>query len=213
MKILSRDFTLKEKILLVVLCVLLVGLAYYWLVFIPCRDNIDAAHADRDAAQDELIVAMLKENQLKQMQSELDRIGELQAASRMESYNASKAELTTLNNVLEAADDYAVSFSGVTRNGDQIRRNFTLQFRTGSFQTAKAIVSRLSDSEYRCLLGDLQYATTLRRLIDDERAPVVRVIEDRRYAEDIVVTTTATFFETMYGGTPDAGLPADEAAS
>ena len=213
MKIMSRDFTPKEKILLAILFVLVIGAAYYWLIFVPCGNAIDRANADRDATQAELLIARTKEAQLQKMQSELDSLGELQYASRMESYNNSKEELKLLNSVLEAADEYSVSFSSASREGDQIRRNFTMQFTTVNFATAKEIIRRLSDSELRCLLGDVQYVTSLRRLAEDESRTNARLIDDIYYYDVITVDMTATFFETMVGGTPDAGLPADEAAS
>ena len=65
----SRDFTTKEKILLVILLILVLGVAYYWLIFVPCRNAIEAANADRDATQTELLIAQAKEAQLKKMQS------------------------------------------------------------------------------------------------------------------------------------------------
>ena len=212
MKIMSRDFTTREKILLVILLILVLGVAYYWLIFVPCRNNIEAANADRDATQAELMIAQAKEAQLKKMQSELDSLGELRYASRMESYNNSKEELRLLNSVLEAADEYAVSFASASRNGDQIRRNFTMEFKTFDFTTAKEIIQRLSKSELRCILGDIQYGTSLYRLGDYETHVGARLIGDYYYYDVITVNMTATFFETMVGGTPDAGLPADSAA-
>ena len=207
MKILSRDFTLKEKILILLLCLIIIALAYYRFVHVPCVTAIESAHAERDAYQTEFVTASAKEMQLKKMKEELDQLGELQYNSRMESYNNAKAEMTVLNNVLEAANDYSITFSSVTKDGDQIRRNFSLSFQTGSFAAAKQIIARLSESEYRCLLGDMQYSMTLRRLGKDETAYVERVVDDVRYGVQVRITTTATFFETMYGGTPDAGLP------
>lgn len=212
MKFLSRDFTLREKILLIVFCLILLALAYYRFVYIPTSDAIDAARADRDASQTELLVALTKEAQMRKMKTELDDLGELQETSRMDSYNNSKAELSLLNSVLEAADDYSVSFASVTRDGDQIRRNFSLQFTTGSFDAAKQIVAHLAESEYRCLIGDMQYTKTLRRADEGEATVGGKWINDFYYFDVINVSTTATFFETMYGGTPDAGLPADRSA-
>ncbi len=212
MKVLSRDFSTKEKVMLLILCLLLVGLAYYRFLWVPCADAVESAHAQRDSLQIELQTALIKESQLKKMHNELDALGELQTASRMESYNNTKAELTVLNNVLEAANDYAISFSGVTKDGDQIRRNFSLSFETDSFAAAKRIIALLSESEYRCLIGDIQYNVTLRRLAENEKARVTRTVDNVAYAEIVNVTTVATFFETMYGGTPDAGLPADKTA-
>ena len=212
MKILSRDFTLKEKVLLLILCLVLVGLAYYRFVFVPCQDAISRANNTRDALQIELLGAMTKEAQLKKMKDELDSLGELRETSRMDSYNNAKAELSLLNSVLEAADEYAVSFASVTKDGDQIRRNFSLQFQTGSFAAAKQIVARLSESEYRCLLGDIQYSSTVRVASEKEKTVGGYWDGEVYYFNVITVNTTATFFETMYGGTPDAGLPADKSA-
>lgn len=212
MKIMSRDFTAKEKVLLLILGLILIALSWYRFIFIPCRDGVASARAEQERYQTELLVAQAKEAQLQKMQAELDEIGDRMASSRMESYNNTKQELTLLNSILENANDYSVSFSGVTRDGDQIRRNFSLTFQTGSFAAAKQIIQRLAESEYRCLLGDMQYSVTLRRLEKDEKASVERVVDEVRYAEQINMTTTATFFETMYGGTPDAGLPEDKAA-
>ena len=212
MKVLSRDFTLREKILLIVFCLILLALAYYRFVYVPCSDAIANARADRDMYQTELLSAMTKEAQLRRMKTELDSLGELQETSRMDSYNNSKAELSLLNSVLEAADKYSVSFASVTRDGDQIRRNFSLQFTTGSFDAAKQIIACLSESEYRCLIGDMQYTKTLLRAEEGETFTGGQWIDGVYYFNVITVATTATFFETMYGGTPDAGLPADRAA-
>lgn len=211
MKVLSRDFTLREKILLIVFCLILLALAYYRFVYVPCNNAIERARTDRDNYQTELLIALTKEAQLRKMKTELDSLGELQETSRMDSYNNSKAELSLLNSVLETADNYSVSFASVTRDGDQIRRNFSLQFTTGSFQTAKRIIARLAESEYRCLIGDMQYTKTLRRANEGETTVGGQWIDGVYYFDVITVATTATFFETMYGGTPDAGLPADRA--
>ena len=212
MKVLSRDFTVREKVMLIILSLILLALAYYRFVYIPCNDAIDKAHADRDMLQMELLGAMTKEAQLRKMKAELDSLGELQETSRMDSYNNSKAELSLLNGILESADDYAVSFANVTRDGDQIRRNFSLQFTTGSYDAAEQIIARLAESEYRCLIGDMQYSKTLRRAAEGETVAGGQWVDGVRYYDVITVTATATFFETMYGGTPDAGLPADRAS-
>lgn len=205
MKLLSRDFNTAEKVLLTFLTLLLLGLAYYWFVDQPCRNAITAANSERDALQVELFAVQAKEAQLKRMQDELDRLGSLEETSRMESYNNTKAELTMLNNALTSADSYYINFSSVTRNGDQIRRNFSLQFTTRSFDDAKSIIADLSQSEYRCLLGDMQYSVT-----PHYSYSIYSGLPDEAY-DVITVNTTATFYETMYDGTPDAGLPADEA--
>ena len=181
--------------MLSVLGLLLFVLAYYRFFYVPCTAAVEQAEMRRDTLQTELAVARSKEAKLKRMQEELDGLGELSEASRMGSYNNSEAELHLLNSVLESAGDYFVSFSTVTRDGDQIRRNFKLQFTATTFEQAKQIITELTKSEYRCLLGDVQYSTAS-RLRNGQQA-------ERK----ITVNATATFFETMFDGVADAGLP------
>ncbi len=190
---LEREFNPAERVLLLLLGLLLVLLAYYRFVYRPVYDEIENAHTERVALQTELMAVQTRVAQLTRMREELDSIGT--DADRMESYNNSKAELSLLNSSLDDVLQYSISFATVTRDGDQIRRNFTLQFTTDSFEGAQRVLKRLTASEYRCLLGDVQY-TSSRNGHDggDER---------------VTVSTTATFFETMVGGTPDAGLPVD----
>ena len=207
MKVLSRDFTLKEKILIFVLLLILVALTYYRFVHVPCNEAIETARSEKEMYETELLAVQKKEAQIRAMKEELDSLGELQATSRMESYNNSKAELSLLNSVLESAYNYSISFASVTRSGDQIRRNFNLQFTTGSFDAAKQIISSLADSEYRCLIGGVKYSSALRRAENGEPTLGARYVDGVYYFDSISVTTDATFFETMYGGTPDAGLP------
>ena len=212
MKALSRDFSIKEKVLIVVLLLILVGLAYYRFVHVPCVEAIESAHSQRDMYQTELIAVQTKEAQLRAMKEELDSLGELQNASRMESYNNSKAELALLNSILESAIDYSINFASVTRSGDQIRRNFTLTFTTGSYAAAKKIIASLAESEYRCLIGNTSYTSSLRRAEKDEPTQGGKWVDDVYYYDVISVTANATFYETLYGGTPDAVLPADKSA-
>ncbi len=188
---LSREFTPAEKALILALSLLLVGLAYFYFVYRPIEEVIKNAHAERDALQIELVAVQARVAKLAKMREELDGMGE--HVDRMESYNNSKAEIALLNNCLVDAEDYSITFTAVKRDGDQIRREFSLQFTTDSFATAKKILSSLTQSEYRCKLGDVRYSSSYN-------------IEG---IERVGVNVDAVFYETMVGGTPDAGLPED----
>ena len=196
MKLVSRDFRTGEKVLIAFLALVLLGLAYYWLVDKPVREGIEEAHAQRDAIQTDLTVAQAKLMQLQQMQDELDNLGSLDLSSRMGSYNNSKEELTELNRILSSASSYTVNFSNVTRSGDQIRRNFTLSFTASSYNAAKNIIRELQDCPLRCVLGNISYSG------GGQNAGRSNLQSAR-----ISISTNATFFETMYDGVPDDGLP------
>ena len=142
----------------------------------------------------ELVTVQARLGQLDGMKTELEEISSKAHASIMGSYNNSKAEMKMLNDILEAADDYSISFNDLTRDGDQVRRNFTLQFTAANYDTMTKIISQLTEGKYRCLLGNVQCSS--------ENGDV-RVGQ-------ISVSATATFYETMVGGTPDSLLPQEE---
>lgn len=189
MKIMSRSFNRAEKALLIVLAIILLGLMYYWFVDQPVRDAITSAKAESDGLWVELNTLQADAARLEKMQAELDEIESSGSVSRMGSYNNSEAELRLLNDALAGTLQYSITFSDVTRSGNQIRRNFTLQFKTADYDGAREIVESIENSEFRCIIGDI------RCTVDSDEA--------------VTINAAATFYETMVGGTPDAGLPAD----
>ena len=198
MKALSRDFSLKEKLLLLLLSLILVGLAYYQFVDRPVREALEIAHAEAASLTTELSTVEAKLAKMRRMRSEMEDVTAGGTASEMGSYNNSKAEIAILNDILQDALEYTITFSNVTRNGDQIRRNFTLQFTTDSYEVMEYMLSALSESHYRCLIGDLRCSASKNQDL---------------MKGAITVNATATFFETMVGGTPDAGLPVSKPAA
>lgn len=202
MKVLSRDFTRKEKILIALLLLVLVGLAYYQFLDQPVRESIANAQAEQASLQTELDGLNAKIAVLEVMQREIDDLQAAGFVSIMPSYNSRDTEFSLLNDVLANTTQYSISFSDVSRDGDQIRRNFSLQFTVHNYAEMESILEQLTGSGYRCLLGDIRCSIgTVRR--DNLSEP-----------EDVIsISATATFFETMVGGTPDPGLPADKAAA
>lgn len=191
MKIMSREFSKAEKALIIVLIVVLLGLAYYYFVDRTIRDSIASAQSEEQMLQTEIDALEQRLMYLQSKQNSMDKLQEEGNLSWMNSYNNSKAEVAFLNDILADTINYAVSFSDVTRNGDQIRRRFTLQYTTKNYKQAQEIMEKLCNSENRCLVGDVRCS------IDAEGK--------------VTMNQSATFYETMVGGTPDAALPKDSA--
>ena len=193
MKIWSRDFTRTEKILLAVLFLLLFGYGYYLLVDAPVRKGIATAQAEAQAVEAEMSAVSAKARYLEQLQKELNEVKTRDSLSRMESYNNSNAEVALLHEILGSSTlDYTIEFSDITRYKDQIRRNFSVQFRTRDYNGMRTIIEKLCASRYRCLVNEIRCQMTN--------------TEKESY---VTANVTATFFETMVGGKPDAGLPED----
>lgn len=196
MKIMSRDFTTREKIMLLILTLILLAAGYYVVVDQPIRTAINEARSQQEELNTEIMFLQTKAAALSSMQSELESIEQGESLGKMGSYNNSKAELDELNRLLKAADTYDISFSNVTRDGDLIRRAFSLTFSASDYDKAAELVKSLCSGEWRCIVSDI-------RVVGEE--------DDLR-AGKVNVGVTATFYETMQGGSADSGLPADTAA-
>lgn len=190
MKILSRDFTLREKVLLLILGIILIGLLYVRFIYMPVIDSIDRLKAEQSSAETELSLVNAQLTVLERKQAELDDIEGDGGMSYMPSYNNARNVTKLLNDVL-GSNGYAITFSNVTRDGDQVRRNISLQFEAAKLDDVESILKQLSEGEYRCEIGS------------------VSVNKSSRYGYDTktTVNTDLTFYETMVGGTEDAGLP------
>lgn len=204
MKMLSRDFTKGERILMALLALILLGLLYYYIVDRPVRASLEKAAAAKEDITVELTAVNAKIQRMEEMKKELETIQSDPNASYMGSYNNSKEELAFLNGVLGGAAEYSISFSNVTRDGDQIRRNFSLNFVVPDYNSMESLMKQLGEGRLRCLINDISYSTVRHYYSAAEKKDLEVEID---YYERVTVNATATFFETMVGGTEDAGLP------
>lgn len=195
MKVMSRDFTLKEKVLLIIMAVILLGAVYYLVVDQPVRNAIANAKNEQENLNMELMLQQQKAMSLANMQNELDVIENIDVYGEMGSYNNSKAELDELNQLLKAAQSYNISFSNVSREGDLIRRTFSLTFTAADYEKAEDLITKLCENKWRCLISNISFVSSEKNLQQGS----------------VNVGLTATFYETMTGGTPDSGLPQDTA--
>ena len=192
MKVLSRDFTTKEKALILVLVLILLGLVYYRFVDQNVRDAVASSESEAQMLQTQLDTAQQRVMYLQGLQNKMDALKAEGKLSYMGSYNNSKAEVAFLNDILAQTQQYSIEFANVTRSGNQIRRSFTLRYQTPDYAAAQAVMKKLCAGDNRCLVGDV------RCTIADNGT--------------VIMQQAATFYETMVDGTPDAGLPRDTAA-
>lgn len=193
MKIMSRDFTRFEKILLVVLALILVGLVYYRFIDQNVRQSIANSEADYNEAQTELETLQARLDYLNGIQSSMDELEAQGKLSWMSSYNNSEEEVRFLNDILADTLNYSISFANVTRAGDQIRRSFSLSYRTNGYKAAQEIINRLLSGKNRCLVTNISCGIGTDGVVS--------------------ISQNATFYETMVGGEVDDALPAASAAT
>ena len=175
----------KERLLIIALLVLVVVLFYYRFIHVGITEAREKAKTNVEQLQNEVNMAQARVARIKTMEQEMNS-GEI---SKMGSYNSSKLETAFLHTVLGDAPDYSITFDTVTRDGNQIRRNFALRFTAPSYDAAKNIIKNLTEGEYRCKVGDVDCT-----IANDGRT---------------TINAACTFYETMVGGVEDSALPAD----
>lgn len=145
----KRQFSRREKILLLILAVLLLGVLYYMLVDQPVRDTVADANSRQSAAESELLIDTAKLMQMRQMQSALD---ELSADSKaiVPDYDNAQQVVNLLNKAMLYADSYDLSFRSIAVDGQIVSRPIDLNFTCADYSAAKAILTVLHDGPYRC---------------------------------------------------------------
>ena len=202
MKLLTKEFTKRETVLIFALMIILVALLYYKFVDVPIKNAISEAQQEQTELLKTEETERAQAQKLQKLAETLEDAKADGANSQMLSYNGSSMEIAFLNEVLSKTDSYNLSFTNVTRTDDQIRRNFSLTFSVYSYDAAEEIFRELSASPYRMLIGDVNVSVQYH---SDSYSV------SKGLTTEVKVSLAATFYETMVGRTTDAGLPKNSA--
>lgn len=176
--------------------VVLCGGLYYFLVDRPVRSGIQEADAARNSIEARLALVEQRAANIAGVSAELSALRASGELSWMPSYNAKEAELEMLHRLLnDRTSAYSVSLGNPRRSNNQIRRSLSLTFTANGYREAKEILYNLAHGEYRCLISNVS-------------------LSGLRGIGNVKVSLSATFYETMVGGTPDNDLdPKDRGAA
>lgn len=185
----SRSFTTREKILIIVLCALLLGLLYYQFIVKDVDEAI--ARYDTEELETELLMEQTKAMTIVQMKKEMNE-NKSMTGKVVASYNNVRNEISALNTIFANAIDYNLNFSDPIKDGDAVRRVIDITFTARSYDSAVSIIKELYNCKYRCLI----------RNIDIAPGSVSGGIN----SGNVSVTLQVTFFETMYNADTQQGL-------
>ncbi|WP_172623444.1 type II secretion system protein GspM [Arabiibacter massiliensis] len=157
----NRTFTTREKILLVVLAVLLIGCFYYLVVLQPSLSAISSSDSQIAAIQDEMLVQQAVATRKAEL---VEKIREAEASGvdqkTLPPYDNTKNELAELDAILAAASSYNIDFSNAETAGTLVRRNVSISFTADSYAAAEDVLQKLIDCKYSCLVTDITVSGT-----------------------------------------------------
>ena len=100
MKGLSREFSTREKVLLMIPILIILAALYYIFVHDPVSSGIKDADLQAQMMEDELVVLRARVSQVMQMQSEMKELeSDSTESGYMPSYSAGKDELHFLTRI------------------------------------------------------------------------------------------------------------------
>lgn len=177
----SREFTRREKVLLLVLAVLVLGMTYYLLIHQPTTNQMAEITSEQSQADSDLMLAQATHTQLVRMQEELTALA---AAGVQETevplYDNLQLVMNHLNEILAGTSDYSLSFQPVDLSETFVRRTIQMTFSCPDYNQARQIITVLASGPYRCQIGDLQLSVGQQ--------------------DSISVTMSITYFEVQNSG-------------
>ena len=184
---LSREFTTKEKILLLVCALLALGVLYYQFVFKGVRQQI--SNYATDALEAEIETEQMRAAKIKEMESVIEanqgrEIGDLMV------YNNLAAEINMISSITnKKAEKVSVTWDTPVLKGTTVRRGFSITFQTNRYAYMKEILDAFNTCQYRCIIHDLSVADNS----PTTRSVVARVgafLEELRGREENILIST-----------------------
>ena len=193
---LNREFSAKEKLLLLIAAVLALGLFYYNFVYKFFQSQY--ALYDTAKIEDELLVEQSKSTRIAQMKQIIeDSKGKVKGDLSV--YNNQSAEIIEMGMIFdEDADNVSISWSEPVMSGTIIRRDVNITFHCRSYENFKNVLRKMSEMKYRCLIGNVAVSDANTR----ESTGIVT-------SGDINASISVRFFETSEGAVSLAGVTVD----
>lgn len=154
----NYTFSKREKILILIFAVLLLGIFYFKFFLEPLNASIEQAQLNTETEQTTLVQNTAQLTKMRNMEQELEEIKAQGNVKPLPSYDNSEVMLTDLNSILSAASDYSLSFGATYTLPDAsyiTARPVTLVFVTGSYNTARSIIDELHESANINQVSDL----------------------------------------------------------
>ena len=195
---LNRAFTRREKVLLLALTFILLGLVYYRFVYLDVQRRI--SQASITSLEDSIMSEEKKASAIKKMQEEMQEAQEVQSGE-VSTYDNFKAEANALNAIFAQADSFNFNFSRPVADGDAVRREIAISFTASNYVVARNILQQIHDCPYRTLISDVNI-----NAVREEKSNVVYAENPSIYTDAIQGSLRVTFYETLYDAKTTAGL-------
>lgn len=155
----KKEFTRREKILLLVLAVLVIGLGYYKFVLQPINSKISDYRNMESELQLEYEQNQIKAARINMMEKEIQKAQADGIKRTVASYDNSVNLMPELYRIMKSSIDYSLDFGELVFENDIVKRPVEITYDTSTYKQARAIIDKLYSSQYAMQVDDLTIQT------------------------------------------------------
>ena len=183
----QKAFSKREKALLIVLVLILIGALYVFTVHMPVTEGIETAQALIEDADMNIQIKLTRVQRMTAMSAEIQQMKDSGDMQELPTYDYLPKEIAFLNSILGDATDFQLNFdTQFPKDGEEdiLRRTAKISFVAKSYASAKQAISKLESSTFMDKIKDLSITPAERDSYDIMSGPVK-------------VALSITFFERM----------------
>lgn len=151
-----RQLTPREWMLLGLFGVILIVSGYILLFYTPMTSERDRCLSQAESCRTETELYQARLADKLRMEKELETL-EAGGGSLVSipDYDNIHPVILELDGILSSTGEYSLSFANVDTSQTIIRRNIAMSYSTGGYEAARAVLQRLHDCAFRCMLDDI----------------------------------------------------------
>ncbi len=151
----NREFTKREKVLLLIFAVLLIAVGYYKLLLEPINSQIESYRSLTQEEQVQMETAQLQAVRMKQMEAEIAQAKAAGIERTIPDYDNSAVLLPQLYQIMDSTIEYAMDFDEITFEGNIAARPVRIEFETANYQKARRVIDKLCTTGYAMQIEDM----------------------------------------------------------
>lgn len=152
-----NKMTVREKMLLCILIVLILFCGYYFLFLVPISEKIEFCENEILTVEDQIVIADATAVKKRMMEEELKAIfsNEKKEVKELPAYDNSHNVMNLLSAIMTYTTKYEINFSSVEEEDSTVRRSVTVSYQCPTYQEARDVLTKIANSDYRCVFKDL----------------------------------------------------------
>jgi len=156
--VLSRKFTTREEILLLILAVILLAELYFLLVHQRVEREFAEAQSRTEAATVSYDIESVKAERKREMQEKIQEALGDSSVRPLPDYDNSTNVVAYLNGVMAATEEYNLVFNAVDYSSYAAMRPINMSFTCQGYSAVRDIVGQLENGPYYCEVTGLSMA-------------------------------------------------------